>query len=231
MGTRPVSDRPFVFLNVAMSLDGKTDTIARGGAAISSPQDRVRVDQLRASSDAVMVGGRTLLGDDPKLTVKSAELRAERQRRGRPENPAKVGIVTRADLRPESHFLSAGPARIFIITTEQSSPEQIAGLRALGVEVVVLGENRVDLPAALHYLKQAGVDRLMVEGGGTLNEELLRLHLIDELSVYIAPLIFGGATAPTFASGPGFLREEALALQLTQVESLDGGVVLHYRAT
>ncbi|HET9588678.1 MAG TPA: dihydrofolate reductase family protein, partial [Anaerolineales bacterium] len=71
-------DRPFVFINVAMTADGKIDTFERQGAAISSQRDRERVDRLRAESDAVMVGGRTLLGEDPKLTVKSEALRAER---------------------------------------------------------------------------------------------------------------------------------------------------------
>ena len=68
-----MTSRPYVTLNVAMTVDGKTDTIARQGAAISSTFDTERVDHLRAESDAVMVGGHTLLGDDPRLTVKSAE--------------------------------------------------------------------------------------------------------------------------------------------------------------
>ena len=71
-------DRPYVLINIAATADGKIDTVERRGAAISSEQDRARVDALRASVDAVMVGGRTLHDEDPRLTVKSAELRAER---------------------------------------------------------------------------------------------------------------------------------------------------------
>jgi riboflavin biosynthesis pyrimidine reductase len=67
-------DRPFVTLNVAVTADGKTDTIDRHGAMISSPEDLARVDRLRAESDAIMVGGHTLLGDDPRLTVKSLNM-------------------------------------------------------------------------------------------------------------------------------------------------------------
>jgi 2,5-diamino-6-(ribosylamino)-4(3H)-pyrimidinone 5'-phosphate reductase len=87
-------NRPFVFINVAMTADGKIDTFQRRGAAISSARDKERVDQLRANADAVMVGGRTLLNEDPKLTVKSQALRAERVARGRSPNPVKVGVVT-----------------------------------------------------------------------------------------------------------------------------------------
>src|SRR5712692_8913241 len=126
--TQPVprdGARPYITINVAMTLDGKTDTVARHGAAISSPGDLERVDRLRASSDAVMVGGRTLLGDDPRLTVKSAILRTGRRARGLDENPLKVGIVTLAELRLDSRFLTTGPARVLIFTTAQTSAEQI----------------------------------------------------------------------------------------------------------
>jgi len=75
-------NRPYVFINVAMTADGKIDTFERKGATISSQRDKERVDQLRAESDAVMVGGKTLLDEDPKLTVKSEVLRAERVARG-----------------------------------------------------------------------------------------------------------------------------------------------------
>ena len=94
-------DRPFVFINVAMTADGKIDTFERKGAAISSQHDKERVDRLRAESDAVMVGGRTLLDEDPKLTVKSESLRAERLTRGLSPNPVKVGIVSEANINPD----------------------------------------------------------------------------------------------------------------------------------
>lgn len=223
-------DRPFVFLNVAVTADGKTDTVARRGATISTPADRERVDRLRAGADAVLVGGRTLLGDDPKLTVKSAELRAERVARGLPENPARVGVVSRAALRPDARFLTAGPGRILIFTSEQTSPGQLAMLRERGVEVHVLGRERVDLPRAFEVLHQSGLRRVMVEGGGTLTFELLRLGLIDELTVFVAPLIFGGESAPTFVAGAGFPEGRPLRLVLLGAESWpDGGVLLRYK--
>ncbi len=75
-----------------------------------------------------------------------------------------------------------------------------------------------------------GIRRLMVEGGGTLNFELLRLGLVDELSLFIAPVIFGGASAPTPAAGEGFARDQALALELVDFDQWeDGGVLLRYR--
>jgi 2,5-diamino-6-(ribosylamino)-4(3H)-pyrimidinone 5'-phosphate reductase len=223
-------ERPYVHINVAMTADGKIDTFERRGATISSQRDKERVDRLRAAADAVMVGGRTLLDENPKLTVKSAVLCAEREARGLGPNPVKVGIVTSADLQPDSNFLNAGPARTVIFTTQATSKQQLEFLRARGVDVYIHETKRVDLPKALNTLKETGINRLMVEGGATLNFELLRLGLVDELTAYLAPLVFGGESAPTMAAGPGLARSAAIPLKLVDVEAWeDGGVLLKYK--
>jgi 2,5-diamino-6-(ribosylamino)-4(3H)-pyrimidinone 5'-phosphate reductase len=223
-------NRPFVFINVAMTADGKIDTFARRGAAISSVRDKERVDRLRAESDAVMVGGRTLLDEDPKLTVRSEALRAERVARGLASNLVKVGVVSEAKFDPHSKFLYEGNAHVVIFTTHRTSKDQLALLRSQGVEVFVHEGERVNLNNMMHTLNGLGIERLMVEGGATLNFELLRLGLVDEVSAYVAPMIFGGEKAPTMASGLGFERGEAVPLRLMNVEGWDdGGVLLHYK--
>jgi 2,5-diamino-6-(ribosylamino)-4(3H)-pyrimidinone 5'-phosphate reductase len=224
-------NRPYVRINVAMTADGKIDSVVRRGASISSKVDWARVDRLRADSDAVMVGGRTLLGDDPNLTVESPALRAARQVRGLPENPAKVGVVTIAELRLDSRFMTSGPARRLLYTTSRTASEHIARLTAAGAEVFVMGVDQVDLAAVMVSLFDLGMRQVLVEGGGTLIAEALRLHLADELTVYIAPRIFGGASAPTLADGPGFTDEHAPHLHLESLEAFDpqGGALLHYR--
>src|SRR3972149_9497103 len=103
-------NRPYTFINVAMTIDGKIDTFERKGSAISSKRDKERVEQLRAASDGVLVGGHTLTEEDPKLTVKSESLRAERVARGLTPNPIKIGAATIANLKTESAFLTAGSA-------------------------------------------------------------------------------------------------------------------------
>src|SRR5215216_5129622 len=162
-------NRPFVLINIAMTADGKIDTFQRKGAAISSERDKERVDRLRAEADAVMVGGKTLLEEDPKLTVKSEELRLERVRHGLPPNPMKVGIVTEAWLRPDSEFLNSGPASIVIFTTRWTSKHHVSELKSRSVDVYVDDTEKVNLLWALETLKEIGVERLMVEGGATLN--------------------------------------------------------------
>lgn len=224
-------NRPFVFINVAMTADGKLDTFARKGAAISSQHDKERVDKLRAESDAVMVGGRTLLDEDPKLTVKSEALRAERIARGLPPNPIKVGVVTNAEIETHSKFLREGGGRVVIFTTHRTSNERLTSLRSQNnVTVFVHEGERVDLGKTMQTLRELGIERLMVEGGATLNFELIRLGLVDEVSAYLAPMIFGGENAPTMAAGSGLERDEAVPLKLIRAETWDdGGVLLHYK--
>ena len=222
--------RPYTFINVAATADGKIDTFERKGSAISSTQDKARVDELRANADAVLVGGKTLLEEQPKLTVKSEALREGRIKRGATPNPIKVGVVTVADIPLESDFIKAGPARAVIFTTSQTSISHIEALRAHGVEVFVHESPRVNLKQMMNTLSEIGVNRLMVEGGGTINFELMKLGLVDELTIYIAPLIFGGNQAPTLAAGNGFTRNEAIALKLEKVETHeDGGILLIYK--
>ncbi len=222
--------RPFVHLNVAATADGKIDTFERRGAVISSQRDKERVDRLRAESDAVMVGGRTLHDEDPSLTVRSEPLRAERRRLGEPANPSKVGVSSRLHLRPDCQFLTAGPARIILFTTQRTEASQLSMLREREAEVHVLGDQRVDLVQALHVLADCGVRRLLLEGGATLNAEMLRLGLVDEVTVFVAPVIFSGETAPTLAGGVGLAGEAAIRLELIRMEQWeDGGLLLHYR--
>jgi len=223
-------NRPYTFINVAMTADGKIDTFERKGAAISSKQDKQRVDELRAAADGILVGGRTLLDEAPKLTVKSEALRDGRVQQGRSPNPIKVGVVTVADIHQDSDFIKAGDTRLVIFTTSQTSISQLENLRALGIEVFVDESPRVDLNKMMLTLKKIGVDHLMVEGGGTMNFELMRLGLVDELMIYVAPMIFGGANAPTLADGLGLSRDAVLEMKLTDVERWeDGGIVLKYK--
>jgi 2,5-diamino-6-(ribosylamino)-4(3H)-pyrimidinone 5'-phosphate reductase len=92
-----------------------------------------------------------------------------------------------------------------------------------GVQVYVVGEEKVDLVLAMQKLVEVGVQHLLMEGGGILSESMLRLKLVDEISIYLAPLIFGGENAPTFMSEPGWQPEEALQLHLVAVNRLGAG--------
>jgi riboflavin-specific deaminase-like protein len=231
--------RPHVLVNMAVTVDGKIDTVARRGARISGPADIARVDRLRADAVAVLVGGHTLIGEDPRLTLRDPELVERRLAAGRPAQPTKVAAVSRIDLPggvaalpPDSRFLEEGGGRVIVHTTTRSGPDAIEWLAGRGAEVIVHAGSRVDLAAMLEQLAARGVDRLLVEGGGTLVAGLLEAGLVDEIQLAVAPLIVGGETAPTPVGGPGRHIDEAVRLRLLSATSgADGDVVLRYGVT
>ena len=220
-------DKPFVFVNCAMSVDGKLSTKERKQVKISGPEDLARVDSLRAGSDAVLVGMTTAASDDPKLDVKSAGLRAERKKKGLSENPMKVAVGDVGRLKMDSDFLDRG-GKVVIFTTEGSDPKKIEFLRKKA-EVHVLKGDHVDLLEVMRILSSLGVRRLMIEGGGTTIFEFLKEKLVDEVYVAVGPRIFGGADAPTMADGQGFSADESVRLTLLSMEKVGETVVLKYR--
>jgi 2,5-diamino-6-(ribosylamino)-4(3H)-pyrimidinone 5'-phosphate reductase len=230
--------RPHVLVNMAVTADGKVDTVERRGARISGAADTARVDRLRAAADAVMVGGHTLLGEDPRLTVRDVALIEARLAKGRPAQPIKVGVASRLG-RPGSeapsllsggHFLSDGGGRVIVATTRDTDAATLDWLEANGAQVIVHEPPRVDLARLLQELCGLCVARLMVEGGGTLVAALLEAGLVDELQLAIAPLLFGGQEAPTPVAGTGWPASQAISLRLlgTEVDE-DGDVIVRYR--
>jgi len=215
-----------VVVNAAMSADGKLASRRREQLAISGPEDFDRVDQLRADSDAVLVGVGTVIADDPSLTVDDENRRAARESRGDPANPARVIADSRIRTPPDATVLDDA-AETFLLVSEAAPTDFIEQLEDAGAYVLVAGENRVDLTTALAKLDGEGIDRLMVEGGGELIFSLFEAGLVDELRVYVGPKVIGGREAPTLADGDGF-AETFPELALTGVEQVDDGVLLRW---
>ncbi|MDQ2072448.1 2,5-diamino-6-(ribosylamino)-4(3H)-pyrimidinone 5'-phosphate reductase [Haloarcula sp. NS06] len=216
-----------VVVNAAMSVDGKLSSRRREQIAISGPDDFDRVDQLRADSDAVMVGVGTILADDPSLTVDNADRRADRADRGDPENPARVIADSRIRTPPDATVLD-GRAQTYLLVSEAAPPDFIEEMEDAGAYVIAAGQDRVDLTTTLAKLEGDGIDQLMVEGGGELIFGLLEEALVDELFVYVGPKVIGGRDAPTLADGDGFI-EDFPEPELADVERVDDGVVLHWQ--
>lgn len=215
-----------VVVNAAMSADGKISSRKRTQIEISGPEDFERVDELRAESDAVMVGVGTVLADDPSLTLASSELQTERQDSDEPVNPARVIADSHVRTPPDANVLD-DRAETYLLVSDAAPSDFVAQMEEAGATVIKAGENRVDLVTALEELEAHGVEQLLVEGGGEIIYSLFDNELVDRLSVYVGSLVIGGRDAPTLADGDGFV-EGFPQLTLVGVAQLDDGIVLEY---
>ncbi|MEU0443000.1 dihydrofolate reductase family protein [Streptomyces sp. NPDC006186] len=205
---------PYVLLSAAVSLDGCLDDTGPERLLLSSPADFDRVDEVRAASDAILIGAGTIRADNPRLLVNSEKRRAARVAAGRPEYPLKVAVSASGDLDPTANFWHTGGDKI-LCTTDRGA----ARASALGITqhatVVPLGPH-LNWPDLLEHLHDTrGVRRLMVEGGGTIHTQLLQQELADELHLVLAPLLVGDPKAPRLF-GPGTYQTGRLRLLETR---------------
>lgn len=216
-----------VVVNAATSADGKLSSRDRSQVAISGAEDFERVDELRASVDAVMVGVGTVLADDPSLTVKADDRVLEREARGDSPQPARVVADSRARTPSEAAVVDDS-ARTYVLVASDAPGDRRAQLRGDTTEVVEAGSERVDLAAGLDALESRGVADCMVEGGGELLFSLFDAGLVDELTVYVGSMLVGGRDAPTLVDGDGFTEPDFVDLALEDVSRVDDGVLLAY---
>jgi 2,5-diamino-6-(ribosylamino)-4(3H)-pyrimidinone 5'-phosphate reductase len=211
-----------------MSADGKLSTRERRQVKISGKQDFTRVDRLKAGCDAVMVGIGTILADDPSLTVKAEECREHRRNRGVDEHPARIVVDSAARIPPGAAILHKGEGKRIIVVSARADPERLADLQKKAT-VIVAGENIVDLAIMLDKLGTLGIQRIMVEGGGTLIAGLVVAGLVDEIYSYIGNIIIAGKDAPTLADGEGFVSEaDFCRLTLLEATRMETGILLHW---
>jgi len=209
------ADRPRVLLNCALSVDGKIALPNRQLVRISSPPDWLRVHELRAQADAVLVGIGTILADDPSLLVDTELVPTQRQ-------PLRVVLDSHGRIPSRSRVLQGGAPTL--VAVAHGGNTAIAG-----AEVVVCGQGRVALAPLLADLRSRGIRTVLVEGGEEVNWSFLRGGIFDELTVFVGSLIIGGR-GPTLAGGSGIhALEAAIALKLIDAVPTQGGVLLRYQ--
>src|SRR4051812_37457304 len=218
-------ERPYTLLSCSVSLDGYLrDQTPR--LPLSNAADFDRVDEVRASCDAIMVGAVTVRTDNPRLLVRSPARREERTARGLPPSPMKITVSERVDLDACSNFFSTGEAEKLVYT----STARVRDARArLGpVATIVDGGRRVRMRRLTEDLGDRGVQRLMVEGGGVVHTQFLADDLVDELQLVIAPFFVGDSRAPRFVSDGHFPWHAGRRAALAEVRQIGDVVLLRY---
>lgn len=213
-----------------MSLDGKISTAKRAvDSKITVDDDRNFLYDHRVPCDAIMMGGRTILLDDPSLTVKSRERQKKRLALGKTREPIKVGIVSDiSKLKTKGDFFKKGDARKIIFTTQRSPKSKIKKLEKI-CSIFIFGKQKVDLKKVFAKLRELGIKSVMVEGGGELIFSLLKDDLVDEINLKIGDLILGGKNAPTLADGIGFTGKTAKQVKLVSLKRKKNYLMLKYK--
>lgn len=222
-------NRPFIVMNVAISVDGKISTVRRDTLQFSSASDRDMMDEIRAQADAVLVGARTIRAEDPPpVRIRKRKRREARTDAGKPPHPLSIVLSRSLNLPLKGRYFSDRQVARLVVTPMNASGE--AADRVLPfAEVCRIGQDSVDLRALCEYLKRRGVERLLVEGGGDVNMAFFRENLMDEIYITVCPVIIGGVDAPTPVDGAGFHADELPKLELIDHRRTGDELFLHYR--
>jgi len=217
---RLATGRPLVTAKWAMTLDGRIATSTGDSRWISGERSRALVHEMRGRMDAIVVGIGTVLSDDPGLTA-------------RPPGPrvaARVVLDSQARLPTTSQLVrTAGDVPVLVAVTELAPAERCSALAALGCQIMPFhqAEGLVPVSDLLDELGRRGATNVLVEGGSRILGAFLQAGEIDEVEVYVAPVIEGGAHSVPPVSGVGVTTmAEALRLSRHSISTVDGDLLV-----
>lgn len=211
--------RPHVILSAAISIDGKIATRI-GDSKLSSKKDKIRIHKLRSTVDAILVGKNTVHRDDPLLTVRYVK----------GKNPIRIILDSNGTIGINSKILqTSSKVPTIIAVSKKISKSNLQKLKKFPVEIIMTGENSVNIKSLMNNLNKRKIKTILVEGGGTVNWQFIQNNLFDEILITIAPFIIGGTDAITFVQGRGFDKiTQSPRLRLNVIKKLENSLILHY---
>jgi len=211
--------RPHVILSAAISVDGKIAT-KTGDSNLSSKIDKIRVHKLRSKVDAILIGQNTLRRDDPILSVRYAKGR----------NPIRIILDSRGKISSKSKIIkTCNKIPTILAVSKNISNKNLQRLKKYSLEIIVTGENKVNLKQLLKQLEKRKIKKLLLEGGGTVNWEFIKQGLFDEIIVTVTPFLIGGTKSISLVHGLGFSKiSKSTKLKLKKIKQQKNELVLHY---
>ena len=204
-----------IVINCAMSADGKIALPDRSQIRLSNKEDMERVNKLRKESDAILVGIGTVIEDNPRLIIKN--------NKNLSTNPVRVVLDTNGRTPINSNVLDDKSRTIIAVGNH------FAGEIPGNSEVVKCGDEQIDIELLMEKLYERGLKNILVEGGENVLWSFLNQNLFDEINIFVASLIVGGAKTPTVAGGSGFTNKiDTLQLKLKEAEKIGNGILLKY---
>ena len=210
---------PYVILSAAISIDGKIST-RTNDSKLSSKDDSIRLHKLRSKVDAILIGKNTLLQDDPLLTV----------RHTKGKNPIRIILDSKGTIPINSKIIkTSNEISTIVAVSKKISKVNLLKLKKLPIEIIVAGENSVNLKLLMKKLSNKKIKTILVEGGGTVNWEFIKNDLFNELIVTLSPYLIGGNHATSFVGGKGFAKiSNSPNLKLKSIKRLKNYLVLNY---
>jgi 5-amino-6-(5-phosphoribosylamino)uracil reductase len=221
-----VRERPYTLLSCGISIDGYLDSAGSERLLFSNDADFDRVDAVRASCDAILVGAATVRKDNPRLLVRAQARQEDRIAHGLPASPMKVTVTNGARLDGCANFFATGDCQKLVYCASANVAE--ASERLGPVATVVDGGQPVNMQWVSADLYARGVRRLMVEGGGMVHTQFLTADLADELQLIIAPFFVGDSDAPRFVGDGRFPWNPARHATLAELHRIADVVLLRY---
>ena len=224
------SIRPFVAINVAMTADGKIAPDSRRFKPFGGKRDRDLMMLLRSRADAVMSGAATVADGKVDLGPGGKKYQLLRIENGLGEFNLRVIVSRTGSITERAHIFTTRFSPILLLTTEAAG-DRLKKLGNVVDDMFVSPGSKLDLPKALHWLREKWkVKRLLCEGGGELNGAMFAARLVDEVYLTICPLIFGGRSAPTLADGDGIEKlADSVRLRRRRVERFGDELYCLYR--
>jgi len=215
--------RPYTVIVSEVSIDGKL-TLAKGVSSkilmsLMDEEANKYLHQIRADFDGIMVGANTVRTDNPNLTVRYVE----------GENPTRIIPTVSGEIPENSNILNTSVAPTIIAVCEKTPKEKVRMFESKGARVIVSGEEKINFPELFEKLYALGIEKLIVEGGSSLNWEILNNDLVDEIRLIHLPVVVGGEDVPTLAGGEGAkVLEKIKKFKIKNVFVLGNQVITEY---
>lgn len=217
-----------VAINMAMSIDGKIATAARGPVKLGSEYDSRRMSEIRSEHDAVINGASTFAAHPFPLTVTGKDLLEERAHRGQPPQPISAITSSALKIPRDTPWEKAAEVRRWAFCGSRAPSEAVKSLEKAGVRVIQSAAERPGADEIYKAFEEEGVKRLLLEGGGEFNASFLEKGLVDEIHLTLVPIVVGGAQSPSWCEGHGF-SEPFPRFSLVECQDIEGELYLTYR--